>query len=282
LSVLTEKRAVEVISGWALIDSIFLYENNGWDLVKGMKWDKVFICEPYTPEVNGRPEKLVTDDLRWLGRKDLFRKHEVLQNMDLLGTDAPEEIPPLYSATTPQDGNKAIDIIKPWKDCLKVGICYGFSGPNHFRKNWGTEKYLELANKLQDKGYAVFIIGGENEKKEMDMFKDIKIGRTVIGEPLAVSSCLISFMNLFISNDCGPMHIASVFKTPQIAIFGPTWQTKNRPWTKADNSYVFQSSMPCSPCYFKPEYSSCTTKECMDRVKVDDVFNMAEVFLGKG
>ena len=72
-------------------------------------------------------------------------------------------------------------------------------------------------------------------------------------------------MNIFITNDSGPMHIAAALKVPMIAIFGPTNIKETAPYVpqvsntnlSIEDSIMYSpyhscillyKSLPCAPC----------------------------------
>jgi ADP-heptose:LPS heptosyltransferase len=280
INVLTERRAVDVVKGWNIISHIFLMEEKGWERIFYTEWDKVFVCEPFSPDEIHDPKKLLTKDLRWHGRANLFKKHEVIQNLDLLEKDKPAEVPAQYIQSHCADFKIASDLLAPITNYKNlVGICYGYAGKAHHRKNWGAEKYVELAKKLEADGSGIIIIGGTNEAEEVSKFSEINNKVIAIKQPLAVTAALTSLCDLFICNDCGPMHVAAAMQVPTIAIFGPTYQVKNRPWMDEDLSYIFQSKLSCVPCYFSKNYSTCSDHACMKSISVEQVFNKAQEFL---
>lgn len=103
---------------------------------------------------------------------------------------------------------------------LNPGAAYGSA------KRWLPERFAQLADRLAAQFQAqILIIGGPKEvalaetvQKEMRHQAIVMTGKTSVREMMA----LISQCDLFISNDSGPMHIASALRIPQVAIFGPT------------------------------------------------------------
>jgi len=77
---------------------------------------------------------------------------------------------------------------------------------------------------------------------------------------------LIERLNLYITCDSGPMHIAAAVRTPTIALFGPTSPTRHRPYGK--EHVVIQKHVECNPCY---ERICSRYHECMNAIAVDDV-----------
>ncbi len=90
-------------------------------------------------------------------------------------------------------------------------------------------------------------------------------GKTNLRELMA----LISECDAFISNDSGPMHIASALFVPVAAIFGSTDKTVTGPL--GDGHRIITKDLPCSPCLER----ECPERhlKCMTEISTDDVYN---------
>jgi heptosyltransferase-2 len=159
------------------------------------------------------------------------------------------------------------------RDELKIGI-------NPFSiwhtKRWPKERFKILAEKiLNELNGRVFIFGLEKDEEEADFIADgnkhiINIaGKTNLKELF----CVISKMNMFITNDSGPMHIACAYNIPTVAIFGPTVPEFGfSPWGK--NCMVIErKGLKCRPCGKHGSFR-CREKhfKCMLDISVDEVF----------
>ncbi|PIX77939.1 MAG: hypothetical protein COZ37_00055 [bacterium (Candidatus Ratteibacteria) CG_4_10_14_3_um_filter_41_18] len=79
---------------------------------------------------------------------------------------------------------------------------------------------------------------------------------------------------LFITNDTGPMHLASAVKCPVVAIYGPGNWLRYGPW---ENQYrIVHSNLSCSPC----NVIRCKRNFlCRELIKPADVLQAAESLL---
>jgi len=70
-----------------------------------------------------------------------------------------------------------------------------------------------------------------------------------------------------VTNDSGPMHIASAVGTPVVAMFGPTDPRRTAPM--GHPAHVLRYDLPCSPCFRRvcpyPDHP------CMRLIGVDEV-----------
>ena len=151
---------------------------------------------------------------------------------------------------------------------LNPGATYGSA------KRWYPDRFASVASALSDK-YDIIIFGGPNE---VDIAKEIEenlqkegvlnfqnlAGKTTVSKLIEH----IAGLNLFITNDSGPMHIASAYKVPTIALFGPTKWDETSPW-KNPNAKIVKKDLDCMPCMKRT--CPLKTHECMNLIKVEDV-----------
>jgi heptosyltransferase-2 len=142
-------------------------------------------------------------------------------------------------------------------------------------KCYPLDKYISLTKKLiNDKNNIVIFIGDKkNQIKNLEIFESKQvinlIGQTTLKELIA----LISLTNIFISNDSGPMHIASSLNKNLIAIFGSTSDIMTSPYSK--NQIVINKKVSCSPCFKR----KCPIDlKCLNEIKVDEILNEIKKF----
>ncbi len=88
-------------------------------------------------------------------------------------------------------------------------------------------------------------------------------GQTSIRELMA----LIKKCDVFLTNDSGPMHMASALGTPLLALFGSTNEVATGPYKGAK---VIHKHVACSPCYKR----ICPIDfRCMTKIQVDEVYD---------
>jgi heptosyltransferase-2 len=117
-------------------------------------------------------------------------------------------------------------------------------------KRWPAHYYAELAQRLRNKGYAVWLIGSPKDKEVAD--KIVALGnepcRNLCGTTdLTEAIALISCAKLVVSNDSGLMHIAAALDIPMLAIFGSSSPQFTPPLS--DQAEVLKLDLPCSPCF---------------------------------
>jgi heptosyltransferase-2 len=151
---------------------------------------------------------------------------------------------------------------------INPGATYGSA------KRWYPKEFATVAIALSNE-FDIVIFGGANEQNiANDIEKELKnaniknyknlAGKTTIEE-------LISFiggLDLFITNDSGPMHIASAYQVKTVAIFGPTSYIHTSPWQNP-NAYIVKKELSCMPCMKR--VCPKKTHECMKQITALDV-----------
>jgi len=146
----------------------------------------------------------------------------------------------IYGANQKDEKSRPILGINP-------GAAYGSA------KCWSHKKYAEVANSLSNK-FDIVILGGN---KEVDLAREIEenlirnncsnftnyAGKTTIRDLIN----LISSIDMLITGDSGPMHIAAAFEIPTVSIFGPTKDNQTRQWMNP-KSTVIKKELECQPC----------------------------------
>ena len=151
---------------------------------------------------------------------------------------------------------------------INPGASYGSA------KRWYPEEFSKVAAMLSDR-YDVVIFGGPSE---VDMAADIETGLQQTGvtnyQNLAgktsVSELIerISQLDLFITGDSGPMHVAAAFQVPTVAIFGPTKDKETSQWMNGKSAIV-KKNLDCQPCMKR----ACPLEhhDCMRLIDADEV-----------
>ncbi len=158
-------------------------------------------------------------------KKHLGQKHELDYNFDLAGLAGIKMIDRnLSMPLTEQDKEFARDILR--KNGLNpddnlIVIHPGSSCPS---KRWPPERFALLSDKINqlDK-VKVIVVGGSDDRdiaKQISSYVNSPVVNFCGQFDLKKLAAVIQFSRSFITNDNGPMHIASAVGTPVIAIFG--------------------------------------------------------------
>jgi heptosyltransferase-2 len=156
---------------------------------------------------------------------------------------------------------------------INPGAAYGSA------KRWYPEKFAEVAAALAER-YDIVIFGGpcetdiaadiEAELRRLNVSNVTNLaGKTTIPELCEK----IGGLQLFITGDSGPMHIAAAYGVPTVSLFGPTRHDETCQWHNAQ-SVIIRHDLTCSPCMKR----ECPLKhhECMKKITAEEVIEAAE------
>jgi len=156
---------------------------------------------------------------------------------------------------------------------INPGAAYGSA------KQWYPKEFADVAFELSS-DYDIVIFGGPGEK---DIAKDIEyylIEKNVnnyqnLANKTSIKQLIthISNLDLFITGDSGPMHLAAAFQVPTVAIFGPTKDEETSQWMN-EKSFIVKKNLECQPCMKR----SCPLKhhKCMKLISATEVLEAAK------
>lgn len=216
----------------------------------------------------------VIEEKKWEGRK-----HEAEYNFDLLAlidVSKPEELE-LYFPLQDKDRELLMNVLPS-----------GFNG-NHYvvfhpsasciSKRWSPERLANVADRLvQNYGVRAVIVGeGAGTLHAAQMQKFMRKEALNLGGKLNLGmlAWLLKGARLLISNDSGPVHVASAVGTPVISIFG-----RNQPglgttrWRPiSPNSSFLQKDVGCIECL---AHNCQIDFKCLKDLQVEEVLEEAK------
>lgn len=164
----------------------------------------------------------------------------------------------------------------PSNDRPMVGI--GFGATYGAAKMWPSEKFAELIDRL-DEVAKVVLIGSKSEQEVADKVLGLVKSSPVslVGKTdLPALAAILSRLDLYITNDTGPMHLAAAVGTKVIAIFGPTSAEETEPM--GEEHHVVCHQADCAPCWKR----ICPIDhKCMEAISVDEVFGVSRDALSR-
>jgi heptosyltransferase-2 len=119
-------------------------------------------------------------------------------------------------------------------------------GAAHATKRWPIAHWRALADRLQQLGYGIVVVGGPQDRELAD-----QLGSAVAnaaGEfSLQETGACLARAAVAISGDTGVMHMATGVGTRVVALFGPTVEPFGfYPYTK--RAVVLEQDLACRPC----------------------------------
>ncbi len=144
---------------------------------------------------------------------------------------------------------------------------------NVFEKRWGNQKFADLCNLISDQWKLPIVLTGSPQ--------EALIGEEIAAEPseglidligktsFRQTAGLIAQSKMLVSNDSSVMHLAVAFKTPSLAIFGPSNPKSLLPQSEI-NQWI-TSGLDCSPCYCNSIFEGCEHLNCMKQLTAEAV-----------
>ena len=203
---------------------------------------------------------------------EIKNQHLVKTYKELLvpfGISISSSSPQLY--VTEQERKEAQESLKQWgisKSDILIGVNPGAAYGS--AKCWLPERFKELTDiLLKHPKVKVLYFGDKAGQSLVDMICEgmpervINLaGKTHLRQLLA----LIQACHLFLTNDSGPMHVASALNVPLIALFGSTSDIATSPYK---GGLVIHKHVKCSPCYRR----ECPIDfRCMKEISVEEVY----------
>ena len=149
-------------------------------------------------------------------------------------------------------------------------------------RRWPQENYVELILGLHHRfGVKTVLVGGKEDISYVDEFitklpDNINIsnfcGKLSIKELIG----LFSKSRLLITNDSGPLHIASIVGLSTVSFFGPETPCLYGPL--GSGHHVFYEDMFCSPCIniYNSKSSDCRNNICLTSISPETVMETIE------
>lgn len=157
----------------------------------------------------------------------------------------------------------------------RVGLVTGTKNP---AKDWPAGRYPPLVDALHASGHQVFLLGGPGRTERATAARAMAEARARPVDAMADSvrelMWKIEGMDLLISPDTGPVHIARAMSVPVIGLYGHTNPWRVGPYRAyADlvvDAYTDPDEAP-APWRYQPRAGR------MERIRVDDVLARVEV-----
>jgi len=298
--------ARDIVEGNPCLDEVIIYDKDGMHksflstLLFGLRmrkkrFDTAIILHPTNRAhivafIAGIPNRigldrklpaLLTKALR--DEKFLGQKHELEYTLDILkkiGVETSDKslYVPIKESNVASINSKLSQ--KGVKDSdLLVAVHPGASCPS---KRWPLEYFAGLIDRLKSNyDICVVLVSGPDDTAWVSQLKkmvksDIAdlSGKTSVGELAA----LLKRCNLFISNDSGPVHVATAVGTPNIVIFGRKQPGLSpRRWAPTGKEdIVLYKDAGCKVCL---AHNCKNGFKCLKAITVDEVFTASKKFI---
>lgn len=140
-------------------------------------------------------------------------------------------------------------------------------------KCWLPERFAQVADHVAEKGCKPVFFGSAGELKMVKQTLDkmqtnsylVATGGLSVGGLVAA----LNRLDLLVTNDSGPMHVAISQKVPIVALYGPSKPDLYGPY-KADKTFVVRAVPPCDGCEDRMKHV-CPDMKCMKNISVRQV-----------
>ena len=151
------------------------------------------------------------------------------------------------------------------------------AGGGRESKQWHLDRFADVARALASgRGATIVLTGADSDRPQIDRVRAGLSGVPVIDVggalELPTLAAVLGELDVLITGDTGPMHLASAMGTPIVALFGPSNPARYGP--RAAIERVLRIDLPCSPCgqvRLPPERCRGHVPDCLDGIGVDAV-----------
>lgn len=197
-------------------------------------------------------------------------RHAVEENMDVLDHLGLDRMKPEFHVAFPK---QQVDAPRP-----RIAI---LPASRWATKNWPARSFIDFVTQLRRViEPSLFLIGGAADVGTCQQIEK-SIGRNVTNLAgklsLVETGGLLCEMDLLVSNDSGPMHMAVAVGTPSLVVYGPTDPERTGPY--GDMNRIVSAGEECQPCFSR----TCRTGglQCMSGVTPEHVSEIALEMLRK-
>jgi len=148
-------------------------------------------------------------------------------------------------------------------------------------KQWHLDRFADVADRVaRERGATLLLTGSESDRplvqQVADRLRHPRVLNLAGALDLVTLAAVVSRLDLLITGDTGPMHLASAMQTPLVALFGPSDPRRYGPTSRRQR--VLRVDLWCSPCgqvRLPPARCRGHVPECMDGIQVDRVVQAA-------
>jgi ADP-heptose:LPS heptosyltransferase len=152
-------------------------------------------------------------------------------------------------------------------------------------KQWHVDRFAAAARQLaRDHGATIVLTGAAADRALVDLarsaLRDVPFVDASSALDLPTLAALLAELDLLVTSDTGPMHLAAAKGTPVVALFGPSDPRRYGPLVVP--SRVLRVDLWCSPCgrvRLPPARCRGHVPDCMDGISVEAVVSAAAELL---
>ena len=152
-------------------------------------------------------------------------------------------------------------------------------------KQWPEARFREVAFRLiEDRGASLVLTGTEADRHQIEIVRTGLPADRVLdlsGVDLLTVAAVLQQLDLLVTGDTGPMHLAHAVGTPVVAVFGASDAKRYAP--RGLHDQIVRVDLPCSPCNrIRRPPARCTghTPDCLTGVETAAVLDAVDEILG--
>ncbi len=167
---------------------------------------------------------------------------------------------------------------------IVIGLAIG-SSVKWPTKRWPVENFTALSKRLVNELNCRIVLIGSEEESALGFQFGVQefpkgavlnlIGKTGLLDLVSV----VKRLDVLVSGDSAPIHIAAAVKTKLVALFGPTEPKRHMP--PGHDHVVFVKRIPCQPCY-SGTCRNAVKLDCLAKISVDEVYAAVKRQLSPG
>ncbi|NIA29093.1 MAG: hypothetical protein GWP06_04160, partial [Actinobacteria bacterium] len=152
-----------------------------------------------------------------------------------------------------------------------IGIHPGATWPV---KRWLPERFAQLTNELAARGLQILFTIAPGEEALLHSVIEQCTFSPILPDVLSLRelAAVLKIIDVYVSNDCGPMHLAPAVGTPTVGIFGPGEPDIWFPYKREKGHRLVYKEIDCSHCHL----DFCDKMDCMRAITVGDVLAQVE------
>ena len=188
--------------------------------------------------------------------------------------DVPPRLTPARIELSEEDRRRGAERVRPVHGPV-IGIHVSGGRPI---KQWDPDRFAELAVRLARARHATIVLTGSPADREIvaPVAKTLGPENTIDltgALDLTELAAVLERLDVFVTGDTGPMHLASAVGTPVVAVFGPSDPARYAPRDSIHT--IVRIDLPCSPCNrirLPPARCVGHIPDCLTGIDVDMVY----------
>jgi ADP-heptose:LPS heptosyltransferase len=142
-------------------------------------------------------------------------------------------------------------------------------------RSWPPDRFARIARWLVESAGARVVLTGSAADKPLTAFIARQAGVPCLDLAGQLSilelAALIRRLNLYVTVESGPAHMAAALGTPLVTLVGPSIWEQTRPLASTGPLRILYERVHCAPCYNTPLMKSCQDNICMKQIQIAQV-----------